>query len=431
VVRAEWSELGLLGRTVLGALATFGIVAALLAVTIPQQVERHLIDAHIRSLSRIAEGMVDLGLIPPHPDDPYSLAPLDTAIRIDLLGTDTVRVKIWLPDGTIGYSDERALIGRSFPLEEELADAFAGHPRTARPVLEREENVFERGLPPLREYYIPAVDAEGKVVAVFEVYQLAEPVDGFVGGVRRYVWVAVWLGIGLLAVFIVVILVVNGRAAARRRRQAEQMFGDLVRAQAEERRQIIGALHDDIGQTLYRIHFGVEELQARVGPESEVGEELGRLGQLVNDVDGVLRAELRSLHYGSGEELSLRSALEELGEVTEMETDLDVEIRVAEDGPLSVPSRVALFRAAREGIMNVRKHAAATRMWIRVGRKGDMVQVDIADDGVGIRGAPGLGLTTTRERLEAMGGGLRVRQRRGGGTRFSAWIPVSSGEDRP
>lgn len=427
---SEWVELGPVGRTVFVALVMSAVVAMVLGVAIPYRVEQYLVDGQIRSLSRVAGEMAHDGLIPPPQGDIDAFGRLDDAVQHNLLGADTVRVKIWLPDGTVAYSDEPALVGAVFPLvESELMDAFAGSPRAAVPDLGRPENAYERGMPPLREYYVPVQGPNGEVVAVFEVYQLAEPLDRTVGAIRRYTWSAIGLGIGLLAAFIATLVVRNGRSLVRGRRHAERLFGDLVRAQTEERRRIIGALHDDIGQTLYRLHYGIEDCRSRLADGGPSEEELEHLGALVREIDGALRAELRSLRYGSGEELSLGSALDELAEVTEMESDLRVDVRLDGECHLASVGRVALFRAAREAVTNVRKHARASRVTIRVDRVGGAVRLEVRDDGVGIRAVPGLGLTTTRERLEAIGGGLDVRRAPGGGTVLHAWVPAAVAEE--
>ncbi|MCH7669981.1 MAG: hypothetical protein IIC71_12390 [Acidobacteria bacterium] len=428
VVRTLWSELGPAGKTVLVALAMSAVVALVLGVAIPRQVEQHLIDAEVRKLTRIVDDMVDAGIIPVETPGAEAFATLDEAARLHLLGSDTVRVKLWLPDGTIMYSDESALIGRKFGFSEDRIVAFNGLSSVNVPDLSRPENEYERSLPPLREFYIPVMRDSGSVAAVFEVYHLDEPIETTVGNIQRLVWVSIAVGIGLLTIFIATLILVNGRAVTRRRQLAEKLFGDLVRSQAEERTRVIGSLHDDIGQTLYRIHYGIEDLRSRVDADDPVAEELAHIGALVNEVDSSLRAELRSLQYGTGEELALGPALDELAEVTEMETELSVSVEVAKDCELSPPTRIALYRAAREAMTNIRKHSFATNVEIRVQRHGDQVRLHVLDDGVGTVEDEGLGLTTTRERLEAIGGGLRVKTDRAGGTKFVAWVPAGEHE---
>jgi signal transduction histidine kinase len=70
----------------------------------------------------------------------------------------------------------------------------------------------------------------------------------------------------------------------------------------------------------------------------------------------------------------------------------------------------------------VRKHADAGHVVVELTETGDRLSLDVTDDGVGYGRQKGLGLTTTRERLDAVGGGLRVWRRRGGGTVFHAWV---------
>jgi len=74
--------------------------------------------------------------------------------------------------------------------------------------------------------------------------------------------------------------------------------------------------------------------------------------------------------------------------------------------------------------MNVRIHAHATHVNIDVSRKRGNVLLEVSDDGSGVVGEPGLGITTMREHLEAIGGGVRLGPGRRGGTRLRAWVPA-------
>lgn len=429
--RNEWVALGPLGRTVLIALTMSAFVVVALALVIPIQVERHLTDGASRTQTRIAEGFAQAGLIPLDPNDSEALADIDSEMRLTLLGEDTVRVKVWSPDGTIIYSDVGELIGKSFPLSGDIAEAFDGHAIVAAPDLTKPEYAHERDLPPLREFYIPVVGESGEVVSVFEVYRLYDHIDTTVSNIRGYVWLSVGIAVGLLGVFIAILILANGRAITRRQRLTAKLFGDLVQSQAEERTRIIGSMHDDIGQTLYRIHYGLEDMKSRVdGSDPSMSQDLDHVGALVSRVDQTLRTELRLLQYGTGEELALRPALDELAEMTEMESGLTVSVDVNCDCEPSATGRVALFRAAREAVTNVRKHAYASSVQIQVDLKASKVRLSVVDDGIGVDEDEGLGLTTTRERLEAIGGGLRVKTDRGGGTKFVAWVPadLESGE---
>ena len=50
---------------------------------------------------------------------------------------------------------------------------------------------------------------------------------------------------------------------------------------------------------------------------------------------------------------------------------------------------MALLRTAQEALANVAKHAGATRAWLTLSYMGDVVTLDVRDDGVGLRGADG------------------------------------------
>ncbi len=171
----------------------------------------------------------------------------------------------------------------------------------------------------------------------------------------------------------------------------------------------------------------MEGSRAKLGPDDAVGDELERLEEIVRDIDGTLRSELHQLHQGLAADAGLVTALRDVAATAEAESALQVHVDV-DDEPagLSAVGRTALFRAAQEAVVNIRKHAAARTAWIRLQGDGQSVTLVVSDDGAGLKESPGLGLTTTRERLEALGGTLVVSKRRGGGTELTATLPVEA-----
>ena len=113
-------------------------------------------------------------------------------------------------------------------------------------------------------------------------------------------------------------------------------------------------------------------------------------------------------------------------------------IRVAyrddgQDKPLDEDVRVLLFRAARELLLNVVKHARASEARVSVCRDDGAVRIEIADDGVGFDASEvhhranrssGFGLFSIRERLDFLGGTFRIESRAGGGTRVTLAAPL-------
>jgi signal transduction histidine kinase len=94
--------------------------------------------------------------------------------------------------------------------------------------------------------------------------------------------------------------------------------------------------------------------------------------------------------------------------------------------------RVALFRAIRELLINVARHAGVHRARVSILEERDGARVEVVDEGVGMGAGlaeRGLGLALARERLRNLGGGLRIESTPGKGTRAVAQVPLQSEHD--
>ncbi|MGB6006236.1 MAG: ATP-binding protein [Ornithinimicrobium sp.] len=90
---------------------------------------------------------------------------------------------------------------------------------------------------------------------------------------------------------------------------------------------------------------------------------------------------------------------------------------------------MTLLRAAQEALNNVRRHASASRIRITVSYMGDVVVLDVQDDGVGMEHADpspggGFGLTAMRERVDDQGGSVDVECEPGEGTTVAVTLPT-------
>ncbi len=431
-IRREPLEVGRRNRLDLGPVAATTAIAALaaiavgavLALIIPGLVERYLLEAEATSIQETVDQIA--GSI----DSDGSLTEADFAqLQIDvehtLLGREIVRVKIWDDSGTIVFSDEERLIGTTYPMTEDLLAAFSGALIYEDPDLTRPENQYERSLGDLREYYVPVDSGTQGVDVVFEVYEVADKLVDTVADIRIAVWTALGIGAAMLLAALAVAGVANARAERERQARSQRLIGQLIEIKEDERTRIVGALHDNIGQPLYRILFGLQASRGMVEADSDVGKEIERLEGLVREVDTTLRSELTTLREEPGAEIDLELALAELIEVLEVETNLEIELVSDIDTDLPLPHRATLYRAAREALVNVDKHAHASRVTVRLIEGRDATMVEVVDNGAGSTGSPGLGLTMTQDRLESIGGGVDITAAKGGGTRFVAWVPVN------
>lgn len=197
-----------------------------LGIYIPREVERRFLAAQVDADRREVQTLTGTSRLvdPANPD----IEALHQLTEDAIARGDYLRVKIWAPDGTIIYSDESALIGRTFPIEDDLAAAFStGAQQTEISDLTVSENVLERDLADrLIETYVP-VERDGAVIAVWETYHSLDRLDEAVRSVKTVVWASVGSGLSLLALFLVAAFGNLVAELQRGRKEAESRTEDL------------------------------------------------------------------------------------------------------------------------------------------------------------------------------------------------------------
>ena len=201
-----------------------------------------------------------------------------------------------------------------------------------------------------------------------------------------------------------------GEVAASRRR--------LVEARDEESRRLGDSLHAGAEHRL----AGIRDRISRLASERD-GEAAEILRRLVGDFDAT-RAELlrfaRGVHPRSLTEGGLGEALEEL--VAQAAVSVRLEVAAGRFPPAQ---EAAAYFVCSEGLANVAKYAGSASADIAVLATGSELVVRVADDGAGgADPALGSGLRGLADRVEALGGTLRVDSRAGAGTRLQAVLPI-------
>ena len=137
-------------------------------------------------------------------------------------------------------------------------------------------------------------------------------------------------------------------------------------------------------------------------------------------------AELRDLARGIHPAVVTGHGLAVALEQVAARAPLPVRLSVDVGGRLPEPVEVAAYYVVTESLTNVAKHAQASRVAVTVGRADGGISVEIVDDGVGGADSErGSGLRGLADRVEALGGRLRVWTPTGGGTRVRAEIPCA------
>ena len=154
-------------------------------------------------------------------------------------------------------------------------------------------------------------------------------------------------------------------------------------AQEEERRRMARELHDEIGQTLTGVVLALETLEGRA-PE-ELRAELRSLEASVRSGIEEVRDLVRRLRPEALDDFGLRSALVSLGSELSEHSGLRVSPQL--DGELPTLSRedeLVVYRVAQESLVNVVRHARATRAELSLQAENGEVVLRVRDDGKGI-----------------------------------------------
>jgi len=205
---------------------------------------------------------------------------------------------------------------------------------------------------------------------------------------------------------------------ARRKAVLERLSLKLLSAREEERRRVARRIHDEMGQALAAARWALA-----AGKVEEADKLLAELGE-------GLRGLARELRPPLLDELGLGAALTNLLEDFSASTGIAVE-KELRAGRYPPEVEIAIFRVVQEALENVRRHAGAKRVIVRIKERNGKLVGSVTDDGVGFdrhRISEGLGLSGMREWISLVGGKLKVGTEPGKGTRIEFEVPLPSSE---
>ncbi len=197
---------------------------------------------------------------------------------------------------------------------------------------------------------------------------------------------------------------------------------------AEERNRMAREMHDTLG---HRLTVAAVQLEAA---ERLIPSQPQRAAEMMKVVGGQIRAalaELRqtvaALRQSALDDLPLEQALPRLVDDFQQATGLQVILEMpASLPPLTPQQRLALFRAAQEGLTNAHKHAGASCLWLEVQVTQEQIALRVCDDGRGPQGERnGFGLRGLAERAAQLGGQLQFGPRPQGGSTLEMNLPLT------
>jgi PAS domain S-box-containing protein len=203
----------------------------------------------------------------------------------------------------------------------------------------------------------------------------------------------------------------------------------------EERSRIAREMHDGLSQVLGYLSLQVQTLDALLqqGETEKMFAELQRTRENIKTAQADVRENILSLRTTLGANSGVVDALQEyvteFGLQTGKKTELDAQV----DGSLNLSpmAEVQMVRIVQEALSNVRKHAQAEHVIVRLALANGCLKLTITDDGVGFEMAPDrrrFGLQTMQERAQNVGGDLAIHSTINEGTQVALRLPLIASE---
>ena len=214
------------------------------------------------------------------------------------------------------------------------------------------------------------------------------------------------------------------------------LAAELALAEERERHRIAAGIHDGIGQKLALAKMELQ-LLARSPGKSKIPASLdgvcARIDEAIKDAHSLTFELSNPALY----DLSFKAAIDLwLLEKIQKKHGIKCTVIAGEQAvPLDENSKVVLFRALRELAVNVVKHAKATVLTVTVEKLENSVQITCKDDGLGFtppeegalpRDVGGFGLFNIKERLEYLGGSMKLQSAPGRGTLVTLSLPAAA-----
>jgi signal transduction histidine kinase len=220
-------------------------------------------------------------------------------------------------------------------------------------------------------------------------------------------------------------LVQEAVASAARLSAANVRLLAEVRARVDDveasRRRLLATRDNERAALERRLHDGARRRLSAVADRLAPFPGLRRVQRQVEEALGELDRLARGIHPALLVDEGLDAALRSLVDRLPYDVDLDVEV-----SQISPEVDAAAYYVCAEGLANIAKHARATRARVCVAAVGAELRVTVEDDGVGgADAARGSGVRGLADRVETLGGWLRLGEAPGGGTLLAAGIPLN------
>lgn len=454
----RWAALSLAEQYIVGAFVVLCCGMAFLGVWMSQRSEAAIVQHTAAGAAPFISSIVEPHLTElAHQDrlQPQSIEALDRLLKDTLLGRTVVAIKVWLPDGTVAYSNHRDLIGQTRAVSAELRRALNGEIVGTRDRRDKEENEIERQAGfGLFEIYLPIrVRPDGKVFAVAEFYENADRFHETLRAARLESW-GVPMLVTLVMLCILFTIVKKGNATIESQQEVLRTQVDDLVALVSENQKLQLAVEEIIRQSVetndlmvhrlgLELHDGPAQLislallrlDALRPPAAEGGAPAGdfelirlaladSLGEIRNASAGLVLPEIDQVSTSE----TIRTAVRQY----ERRTGTPVICAIDELPELPNTYKSCLYRVTQEALNNGFRHAGGKAQRVSAVQRDGAIELEIVDGGPGfdvdraMQTGSGLGLRGMWNRMAMLGGTFQVQSSSKQGTRLVACFELET-----
>ncbi|MEW6531142.1 MAG: PAS domain-containing protein [Thermodesulfobacteriota bacterium] len=224
----------------------------------------------------------------------------------------------------------------------------------------------------------------------------------------------------------------------KNRERVRALTKALINAQEKERRALALDLHDDVAQQLWALRLFLDPVrQELIQSRPDLCVSISRISKQIGDLVDVVRSISYSLRPSTLDRLGLETTIREYCADFSKRNGIKVDFFSSSMRGLTLDfdTEINLFRLVQEALNNVKKHAKARTVTVKLQGSSSRVTASIEDDGKGfavhkeIRSAltqRKMGLWSMEQRARLLGGKLRIQSKPGRGSHISGEVPWRS-----
>ncbi|MDQ6986472.1 MAG: sensor histidine kinase [Mariprofundaceae bacterium] len=258
---------------------------------------------------------------------------------------------------------------------------------------------------------------------------------------KRESWLMMFAGVGFTTMLLSAVgfgrrqAIKTDVARMQLLRQVKSLSQRMMTLHEDEQQRLARWLHDDIAQTLTVVQLHLSMLARDCAADNcdateRIEQEENRIVEMMND----LRNQLRNMRPPQLEALGLRQTLIGLCDTWQQTGRLSFKVDICDNlEGLEDMIQIGLYRLLQEALTNIARHAEARHVQVSLVRTTGEILLHIADDGCGfnpLQTDEGLGLIGMNERIELLGGKLKLTSRADNGTSLDIRLPIDLNDNQ-